>query len=107
MNRNTIQNIGILVVAIAALAGGYWYFFADQSTEEPSSSAPTTNAPEEVRGLVELLHNLQEVEVNPAALDRIPFERLSDFHLEIPEQERGRENPFAPSSALPNPSSTQ
>lgn len=107
MNKSTIQNIGVLVVAIAVLAGGYWYFFTDDdgnATQQPQAQS-ANGQPEEVRNLVQLLHSLQEVNVDPALMDRIPHEQLRDFRLEVPAQERGRENPFAPSSALPNPSS--
>ena len=89
---------GILVVAVL-LAGGYFAFFSGSgSSALLTSSTGTTQTSRVSKELLATIGNLKNInlEVDSKLFTDPAFLSLVDFHVDIPLQPVGRDNPFAP-----------
>ncbi len=104
---STLKNIFIFVLIFAALAGGYYFFFAnkvstpDLSTISTSGSVVDSGMGAGVGGeFLTTLLNIKNIQLDDSIFSSTAFKSLQDFTTELVDQgNAGRPNPFAPIGA--------
>jgi len=102
-----ILNIVIVILLLAALVYGYMQFTASPSTTNSGSlsvgaASVSTDMTDDGALVVQqddfisLLLDLKQISLDTAFLSSSVFTSLTDFSREIPKQDVGRRNPFAP-----------
>lgn len=103
-----ILNIVIVILVLAALVYGYIQFTSSSSTANPDSLSVggTTAVSSDTTGdgtinaqqddFIALLLDLKQISLDTAFLSSSVFTSLTDFSRDIPKQDVGRRNPFAP-----------
>ncbi len=116
-----ILNIVIVILLLAALVYGYMQFTSSDVTDSEGLSTSTgTSLPgspalldstgaTDQGDFVSLLLDLKQISLDTAFLTSSLFSSLQDFSRDIPPQNIGRRNPFAPTGAneVARPRSTQ
>lgn len=101
LKHNKIMAVGAAVAVLAVLY--YAFYFGGGAISTPSLSSPSeTNLPG-TQKLVVMLTSLNTIRLNDSVFKDPVFQSLSDFGVVIPEQQVGRRNPFAPTSAVATP----
>ncbi len=93
--KSELKNI---IVFVAILGGLYlaWIFFFS-SDEEPTSTIGPTEAGGEIGGdILPILSDLKTIKLDTKVFDDPVFKSLKNFSVELPKEEAGRVNPFAP-----------
>ena len=92
LKQNKLLSLGGLVVLLAALM--YFMFFAGDT---PEGEVVTQSESDSVsRELIITLSNLNTIRLDDSIFKDSVFMSLSDFGVQIPPQNVGRRNPFAP-----------
>jgi len=92
------KSVLFLLAALAVAFFAYTYFFpSGEDSGEALTSEDLVASPIE-NELVQLLLRLESVTLPEAIFGNSSFQSLEDFSQQIPEEPRGRENPFAPFS---------
>ena len=89
---NKLLTFGGVVIILAALV--YFMFFSDPSQEATVVTEDATSSVS--RELVLTLSNLNIIRLDDSIFTDPVFLSLSDFGVQIPLQNVGRRNPFAP-----------
>ena len=83
------------IVLIVISAGGFYYISRDkQDDSDLLTSESVENGVD--RELLATLLQLKSLKFNPGLLQSNTFKSLKDFSREIPDEPKGRPNPFAP-----------
>lgn len=105
---SSIKNIILFVVVLGALFFGYKFFFVKEATPALSVQGVTEGNKTGKDFLVALI-NLQNINLDAAntLLSDPSFSRLRDMSVSLPDEPRGRPNPFRPiGSDVPGSSAT-
>lgn len=100
--KSSKKSIIIVVVIIILALIAYFYFSGTPS--DSSSSTLDMQSPEskdaEVAGarVLSLLNQINSLKIDTAIFNDPTYKSLVDYSVEIPEQNVGRPNPFAPLS---------
>lgn len=87
---------GILIAAVL-LVGGYFAFFSGAGSSALLSSSSGTAATSQVsKELLVTIGNLKGISLDNKLFVDEAFTSLVDFHVDIPLQPVGRDNPFQP-----------
>jgi hypothetical protein len=100
------KQIIIGILAIALLGGGYYYFTTMKEegkgtldTKKPgllgNSSGDNPSQPIGA-DVLSLLNRISSLKIDTEIFDSLIYQSLVDYSVEIPPQEVGRPNPFAP-----------
>ena len=92
LKDNKMLALGSVVVILGALL--YFMFFSGPSEEAAVVAQDDTGSVS--RELVITLSNLNTIRLDASIFDDPVFLSLSDFGVQIPLQNVGRRNPFAP-----------
>lgn len=122
-SQTAIKNIGIGVVAVIIIGAAYLFLVKDNKQESPlltqggSSSGvdtgtggatiQTEDIPEgsEARDITVVLNQLNAVSIDGTLFEDPAFRALTDFHLEVSPEPKGRQNPFLPGEGVKTVSS--
>ncbi len=90
----------VVVIVMAAIG----YFYVTGSSAPAGSSGLTAESNGDV-GLAEvnLLNQIQSIQINSSLFQDNTFLSLRDYTVDIPSQNVGRPNPFAPIPGVTNP----
>ncbi len=108
--KSEIKNIVIFVAILAGLYFGYNYFFAADSSSDPTTFISVSSGGGSVGGeVLPLLLELEKIELSQDIFNDSVFRKLNNFStdLVLTEGDKGRENPFAPFEGSLAPSSPQ
>ncbi len=92
LKQNKLLSLGGLVVLLAALM--YFMFVAGDAPEGAVVSQSESDSVS--RELIVTLSNLNTIKLDDSIFTDAVFVSLSDFGVQIPPQNVGRRNPFAP-----------
>lgn len=98
----TIRKIVIAVVIVALLFIAYSYFFVSSPTPNLEVSGVAVSGGSQAgRDFLIALVNLEHInlDIGAAILNDQAFARLEDMSVSLPNEKRGRSNPFGPIGA--------
>lgn len=104
--KNSKATAIALVVIIVISFGLFFYYYQKDSTEDPTSSLETTDSAEsnEARAasdrIVKILNQVSALQIDDTIFKTTVYKSLVDYSVQIPEQNVGRENPFAPVNGI-------
>ena len=102
--KSEIKNIIVFVVILGGLYFAYVFFFKDSAP--PTSTISPSGSGGEVSGdILPLLLQLQTIKLDQSIFSDPVFKSLENFSVELPHEESGRPNPFAPVESSPPPGS--
>lgn len=97
----------IALVAIIVISFGlFFYYFQKDASDDPDSLLETTNSDEsnEARAasdrIVKILNQVSALQIDDKIFKTAVYKSLVDYSVQIPEQNVGRVNPFAPVSGI-------
>ncbi len=108
--KSEIKNIVIFVAILVGLYFVYNYFFAENSSSDPTTFISVSSAGGSVGGeVLPLLLELKRIKLSQDIFTDSVFKKLNNFStdLVLTEGDKGRENPFAPFEGSVAPSSPQ
>jgi hypothetical protein len=88
----------IIITALIAASGAYWFFFIKNNVEPTLSVAGTTN--EETVAFQALADQLSRVTLRTDLFDDARFQSLVDTAVAIIEEPNRRADPFAPVAGI-------
>lgn len=102
--------IALIVIVVLAL-GAYFYFkgtpdASSTSSLDTQSSPLSADAQATSIRVLSLLNQINSLKIDASIFDSAVYKSLLDYTIEIPEQNVGRPNPFAPISGSIPPSSS-
>jgi hypothetical protein len=90
----------IAIIIILAIAGGvYFYMNGNPVSSSTSSLLETKTNPvvqESATRILSLLKQINALQIKTEIFKSADFQTLRDYSVDIPEQDVGRSNPFAP-----------
>jgi flagellar basal body-associated protein FliL len=100
--------IFISIIAIAALA--YFYFLGSKTPDSSSTLSEANSASDATQlsgaRVLNLLGQVSSLKIDKSLFESAAYQSLVDYTIEIPEQNIGRPNPFAPISGIVNDSTS-
>ena len=99
------QNMAFVVVALALVAGGYWFFF--QGSGGGSATLTSDTVSPDAQQILTQLSNLQTISLDGSVFQDPVYLSLTDFGVVLAPEPAGRRNPFAPISFSANQTNTQ
>jgi hypothetical protein len=96
--KNIIIIIGIVLLALVV----YFYYEGSRPTADTSFETVTANADAEAVGsrVLSLLNQIRSLKIDTTVFKDPAYMSLRDYSVAIPQEDVGRENPFAPISGL-------
>ncbi|MEK7567717.1 MAG: hypothetical protein AAB513_02240 [Patescibacteria group bacterium] len=108
--KSEIKNIVIFVAILSGLYFGYNYFFAENTSADPTTPISVSGSGGSVGGeVLPLLLELKKIKLDQSVFNDPIFKKLNNFSTELvlSEGDKGRDNPFAPFEGVVAPSSPQ
>ncbi|MDB5238925.1 MAG: hypothetical protein JWO00_260 [Candidatus Parcubacteria bacterium] len=104
MKKSTSHTGLIVVVIVVALAAVGYFYTQGSSVPAGSTGLTATNGSGDV-GLAEinLLNQIESIRMDSSLFQNPTYLSLKDYTVEIPSQNVGRPNPFAPIPGVGNP----
>ena len=90
------NNIIIAIIALILLSAGGFYYISRDKVDENDLLVSESAEQSVDRELLASLLELKSLKFNPVFLESTTFKNLKDFSREIPDEPKGRPNPFAP-----------
>lgn len=93
--KSEVKNIVIFVSILAGLYFSYTYFFAG---EEAATIVigPTEGGGEVGGDILPLLQDIKKIRLDAKVFDDPIYKSLKNYSVELPKEDAGRVNPFAP-----------
>jgi len=92
-----IKKFGIIALSVVIIGGAYYFFIIKDGAEVIDINAGSDPIRSfEVARIVNLLDDLKGITINESIFSNPTLTELQDFELQIPEEARSRDNPFAP-----------
>lgn len=93
MNKTTL----ITLAAVIIIAIGYFYVTGEESTQDAAVVTATNTADAAIGSRVlAILNQIQQIKIDNTFFESAAYRSLVDYSVEIPAQNVGRPNPFAP-----------
>ena len=91
------KTLAIILLVAVLLTGGYFAFFSGGgSSALLTSSGATTSTSQVSRELLATIGDLRGINLDTKIFTDDAYTSLVDFHVDIPLQPVGRQNPFQP-----------
>jgi hypothetical protein len=96
-NKNTLI-IGLIIVAVL---GGAWYFYDSGSSPTSTSSLISSGGASDSvgSGILDILDSVSSIKIDTSFFSSPAYQSLVDYSIQVPPQNVGRPNPFAPTGA--------
>jgi len=95
--KTEAKNIIIFVALLGGIYLAYAYYFADSGSSSAVTTEFSTQGASEVGGdILPILLQLKTIKLDLAIFDDAVFKSLKNFGVDLPYEESGRVNPFAP-----------
>jgi len=98
--KSWIMIAGIILVALVA----YYFFFANAPLSTDAGTLQAQSGGNVVGAQVlTLLNQIQSLRINTTLFKSAAFQSLQDYSVQVPPQNIGRPNPFAPLPGVKSP----
>ena len=97
----------LIIIVVIVILGGFAYKFFTKSAEDDASLVSNKDSSIKVGAdLLAALATLDTLKLDTEFFKDITFKRLTKFSQDIPQQPKGRTNPFAPIGGANIPATT-
>lgn len=93
--KSEVKNIVIFVAILAGLFFS-WKFFFSESDPATSVVGPTGSGGDVGGDILPLLQDLKTIKLDAKVFDDPIYKSLKNYGVELPKEDSGRPNPFAP-----------
>ncbi len=109
-NKSSSTKSIIIFIAVIVVAGLLFFYFLGNKTPDSNSSIDTEGGSSETQiagaRVLTLLNQVSSLKIDKSLFDSASYRSLVDYTVNIPEQNVGRPNPFAPIGGITNGTST-
>jgi hypothetical protein len=106
---SSLKSVIFVLIIVAAVLVGYFYYSGNSSSSTGSllsSSSPDATSDAIGVQVLGLLNQIQSLRIDSTLFADPAYQTLRDYSVQIPPQNVGRANPFAPIPGAPAAPST-
>lgn len=92
----------VFIIVLVLIAGGVFLYMNGSPSDDAISSLGQAASPESIEAqnsgayVLSLLKQVNSLEIDTSIFESVVYKTLVDYTVEIPPQDVGRANPFAP-----------
>lgn len=100
--QNSSKKTLLIVIVIVIISLSVFFYYKGSPTDSNISSVQSSGSPESVDAqivgtrVLSLLNQISELKIDSSIFSSAVYKTLIDYTVEIPTQDVGRLNPFAP-----------